>query len=68
MRQIRNLGCPLNDETLKDLIASHLAAMCVIKDAEEVLTLSLSEPNEDGTRWVNFSIIELKEPELIIHS
>jgi len=66
-RAIRDLTIYLNDGTLKDLIAAHLYAITVVRDDEEVLELSLSEPEND-IRAVRFKLIKNKEVEVIVHS
>ena len=66
-RAIRDLTIYLNDGTLKDIIAAHLYAITVVHDDEEVLELSLSEPEND-VREVRFKLIKNKEVEVIVHS
>lgn len=68
MRQIRDLECYINDNTLKDLIAAHLYATTMVHDNEEVLELELGLPNSDGVRPIRFKLIEDGEVELIEHS
>lgn len=46
---LRNLECFLNEETLKELIISHLHRMGVFRDYEEVTDLELSDV-EEGCR------------------
>lgn len=68
MRNIRTLEVYLNDNTLKDIIAAHLYATTHVSDDEEVLELTVGEPDRDGVRPIRYSIIKNKEVELIVHS
>ena len=67
-RPIRTLESYIHNETLKDLLAAHLYAVCHVNDDEEVLDLTFGEPNADGVRVLSYKIIKNKEAELIIHS
>jgi len=60
----RKLECYLNNETLNDLIVSHLHRIGVIRDYEEVKNLCLSEPQE-GLR--KLSITFDRDEQVIFH-
>jgi len=68
MRQPRNIEIYLNDNTIKDAISSLLYTLNIVRDDEEILSLSLGEVNMDGARPILFNIITNREPEVIVHS
>lgn len=53
---MRDIECYLNDQTLKDLVATYLQTVCLIKSSEEVSDLTLSAPNDAGVRTIRFKI------------
>lgn len=67
-RPVRALTCFINNSTLNDIVAAHLYAMTIVNDDEEVLELTLGEPNGDGIRSIDFKLIKQREVELIVHS
>lgn len=68
MRKVQDRTTYLNDNTLKDIIAAHLYAVSALADDEEVLTISMSEPDEEGIRVLDYQLIKNKDVELVIHS
>jgi hypothetical protein len=50
---VRNLETYINDQTVKDLIISHLVAISVINNYEDVKDLGVSEVQSDGLRKLN---------------
>lgn len=58
----------IHDRVLLDLIAAHLYATTAVADNEEVLELTLSDPDHAGLRTINYKTIKMKEVELIVHS
>lgn len=67
MRQERTIEVPLNDGTLKDLVAQHLDAIGIIRGNEEIIRMDISQPNCADIRTVRFMFIEEREPQIIIH-
>lgn len=67
-RVIRDLQSWLHDGTLQDIITAHLHAVSVLDDDEDVVALSVGEPDAEGKRPINLKIIKTKEVELIVHS
>lgn len=61
---VRNLETYINDQTVKDLIISHLVAISVIKSNEEVMDLGVSEVH-GGLRKLN--IYFEKDTQTIFH-
>ena len=51
----------IHDETLKSLIDQYLQMTKSIKSTEEVSTFSISEPDKDGVRMIEFTI----SPEIV---
>jgi hypothetical protein len=50
MPQSRNLETHINDQTVKDLIITHLHNIGVFRDYDEVTGLDVSEVGSDGLR------------------
>lgn len=67
MRREREMWVPLNDGTLKDLVAQHLDAIGILKENEEVLKMKIGEPDRQGIRKIEFMFIEEREATLIVH-
>ncbi len=68
MRSVRTIQSYIHDNNFKDILASYLYSLNLVRDDEEVLELSLGNPNQEGIRPINFSIIQTREVELIVHS
>lgn len=66
-REERTIELPLHDEVLTDLVTSHLYAIGVLKDVEDVIKIKFGEPNSKGIRKLNFTFIEEREAEVIVH-
>ena len=60
----RELECWINNETVKDLIISHLHRITVIRDYEEVVDIQVSAPDVEGLRKL---IIRFQPDTQIIH-
>lgn len=58
----------IHDGVLQDLIAAHLYATTLVNDDEEVLSLTIGNPNSDGVRPIVYKTIKNREVELIVHS
>jgi hypothetical protein len=67
-RNIRDFESFIHDGTLKDIIAAHLYATTLVADDEEVLELTVGEPDREGVRPIRYKTIKEKEVELIIHT
>lgn len=68
LNPIRDRESYIHDGTLKDLIAAHLYATTMLADDEEVLELTVGQPNADGIRPIRYKFIKNREVEVIIHS
>lgn len=68
MRAIRELQSYLHDGTLQDIIAAHLHATSVLDDNEDVIAISVGEPDAEGKRPINLKIIKTQDVELIVHT
>ena len=67
-RQIRNFESYVHDGTFKDILASYLYSLNLVKDDEEILELTVGNPNKEGIRPIQYKTIQNKEVELIVHS
>jgi hypothetical protein len=64
----RKMESYLHNDTIKNIVAAHLYAMCRINDDEEVLDLTIGSPDRDGVCPIRYTVIQTREVELIVHS
>ncbi len=63
----RNMWVPLNDKTLQDLVAQHLDAIGILREEDEILKMTIGEPDSKGIRKISFMFIKRREAQVIVH-
>lgn len=63
----RQMWVPLNDGTLKDLIAQHLDAIGILREDDEILKMKIGDPDSKGIRKIAFMFIKRREAQVILH-
>lgn len=67
MRCERTIEVPLNDGTLKDLVAQYLDAIGIIRETEAVIRMDIGPKDYADIRKVTVMFIEEREPQVIVH-